>query len=250
MSQALVEGVPATASNDMIPAGPRRPARRMMDGTLLDDVVTELKEIDRRTGIDRTLSIGGLILNQFFGGNPAIWRDRRRNKNNSIRRLADREDCPFCRSALNEAVGVYVAVLGLPCVRTFGHISASHVASVLRLPATERQSILQEAERGHWSVRELRQKVVSQRRAEGERRGRPSRQPDLRSLASLRHRVGQLDEAIDDLEGAGRLSPDLRASLGGVAAQLQRQHGRVLTLSRGVTRQGAGTTSRQDHGDT
>lgn len=233
MSQALVEGVGATGSNDMITTGPRRPARRMMDGTLLDDVVTELKEIDRRTGIERTLSIGELILNQFFGGNPAIWRDRRRNKNNSIRRLADREGCPFCRSALNEAVGVYVAVIGLPCVRTFGHISASHVASVLRLPATDRQAILQEAERGHWSVRELRQKVVSRRRAEGERRGRPSRPPDLRSLASLRHRVSQLDEAIGDLEGAGRIPPELRTTLGGIAAQIQRHHGRVLTLARG-----------------
>src|SRR5215207_1161276 len=93
------------------PSARRRPARRVTESALLEDVVAELREIDRRTGIERTLAIGELVLNRFFGGDPTTWRDRRRNKNNSIRRLAERDDCPFCRSALNEAVGVYVAVV-------------------------------------------------------------------------------------------------------------------------------------------
>jgi hypothetical protein len=203
------------------------------EGKLVDDVVAELKEIDRRTGIERTLAIGELILNQFFGGDPTIWRDRRRNKNNSIRRLAEREDCPFCRSALNEAVGVYVAVVGLPCVRTFGHISASHVASVLRLPPPERQGILQEAERRQWSVRELRQRVVAQRRAEGERRGRPARQNDLRSLEMLRQRLNQIDETIAEIESADTISAAFRSALGGLAGELDRHRARVLALAGG-----------------
>ena len=118
----------------------RRVAPRIENASAVDGVIAELREIDRRTGVDRVLAIGELILNRFFGGDPRTWRDRRRNKNNSIRRLASRADCPFCRSALNEAVGVYVAVVALPCVRTFGHISASHVASVLGLPPSERAS--------------------------------------------------------------------------------------------------------------
>src|SRR6478735_7920243 len=133
----ILEGLRGVPRNETVATAARRPARRVTEAKVLEDVVAELKEIDRRTGIERTLAIGELILTQFFGGDPAVWRDRRRNKNNSIRRLAEREDCPFCRSALNEAVGVYVAVVGLPCVRTFGHISASHVASVLRLPPPE-----------------------------------------------------------------------------------------------------------------
>lgn len=66
---------------------------------LLDEVVLELREIDRRTGIEKTLAIGELILVRFFGNDPEIWRNRKRNKNNSIRRLAEREDCPFRKSA-------------------------------------------------------------------------------------------------------------------------------------------------------
>jgi len=228
---ALLERFRGTPSNETIAAPARRPARRITEADLLDDVVSELKEIDRRTGIERTLAIGELILNQFFGGDPAVWRDRRRNKNNSIRRLAEREDCPFCRSALNEAVGVYVAVVGLPCVRTFGHISASHVASVLRLPQKERQEVLQEAERGRWSVRELRQKVVLRRRADGERRGRPTRRNDLRSLAVLRQRLNQIDETITEFESVGMLPGELQTALGRLGAELGRHRGRILVLA-------------------
>ncbi len=228
---ALLEGFPAALSNETIAEGARRPARRVTEANLLDHVVAELKEIDRRTGIERTLAIGDLVLNQFFGGDPAIWRDRRRNKNNSIRRLAEREDCPFCRSALNEAVGVYVAVVGLPCVRTFGHISASHVASVLRLPPTERQEVLQEAERGQWSVRELRQRVVTRRRAQGERRGRPPDLIERRYVSLLRQRVNQLQNTIDEIDNSRGGGPELRQELRTLAERLGQQRSRMIRLA-------------------
>jgi hypothetical protein len=232
---ALLEGFRRPPRKETIAVPAQRPARRVTEAKLLDDVVAELKEIDRRTGIERTLAIGELILNQFFAGDSAIWRDRRRNKNNSIRRLAEREDCPFCRSALNEAVGVYVAVVGLPCVRTFGHISASHVASVLRLPPTERQEVLQEAERGQWSVRELRQRVVTRRRAEGERRGRP---PDLRErryISSLRQKLNQLEDTIDEIESSRGEGPEFLEELRTLAERLGQQRFRMLQLADGTT---------------
>jgi hypothetical protein len=175
-------------------------APRLADPVLLDRVITELKSIERRSGIDRTLAIGELILTRFFAGNPAHWRDRRRNKNNSIRRLANRADCPFCKSALNEAVAVFVACSELPCVRTFGHISASHVASVLRLTAERRSAILERAEQEQWSVRELRQRVVSERREQGERRGRPSLNAETQAVARLTRLVHELEIAAASLE--------------------------------------------------
>ena len=70
----------------------------------LERVVLKLREIERRSGIERTLAVGELILGQFFGGDASLWRDRRRNKSNSIRRLADRQGCPFSKSALNEVL--------------------------------------------------------------------------------------------------------------------------------------------------
>jgi hypothetical protein len=168
----------------------------LTDPVLLDRVVGELRELERRGGIERTLAIGELILMCFFGGNAATWRDRRRNKNNSIRRLASRAECPFSKSALNEAVAVYVASLTLPCVRTFGHIGASHVTAVLGLPERERERMLERADRERMSVRELRRAVVGTRRAEGERRGRPGRDAWARALGRVREAAGDMKEGV------------------------------------------------------
>jgi hypothetical protein len=170
-------------------------AGRTRNDPMLDRVVEQLQEIERNTGIEKTLAIGELIFVKFFGADIAVWRDRRRNKNNSIRRLAEREDCPLSKSALNEAVAVYVASRELPCVRTFGHISASHVAVVLRLTRSEQELMLLKAAREHWSVRQLRGEVIARRRAAGERRGRPARDESDRATAALRAAVQQLRKA-------------------------------------------------------
>lgn len=193
----------------------------MPDPALLDRAVATLREIERRSGIERTLAIGELILTEFFAGDPRAWRDRRRNKNNSVRRLADRKDCPFCKSALNEAVAVYVAVRELPCVRTFGHITASHVASVLKLPGEQRQAMLERAERERWSVRELRENVVLRRRAEGERRGRPPVDAETRTLSALRTSLRELQTAVGELSISNAISASARAALGDVAGELE-----------------------------
>jgi hypothetical protein len=100
----------------------------------------------------RTLDVGELVLTRFFARDTRAWRARSRNKNNSIRRLAEYRDCPFSRSVLNDAVAVYVASLALPCVRTLGHIAAAHVVAVLGLPALAREPLLHEASRDRLSV--------------------------------------------------------------------------------------------------
>lgn len=176
-----------------------RIADHLGDGALLDDVVRRLLEIERSSGLERTLAIGRLILAQFFGNNPAVWRDRRRNKNNSIRRLADRDDCPLSKSALNDAVAVYVASRNLECVQTTGHITASHISVVLSLPQAEREHMLNEAAKKHWSVKELKGQVISHRRASGERRGRPPRGSAETALSLVRSSVDQLRQALGSL---------------------------------------------------
>ena len=175
-------------------------ADRVGDRVLLDRVVNRLCEIERTSGLEKTLAIGRLILTQFFGGDPAIWQDRRRNKNNSIRRLAARADCPLSRSALNEAVAVYVASEELGCVLTSGHITSSHIVAVLTLPTPERASMLRSAEERHLSVKQLKAEVVARRRTDGERRGRPSRGSGQRLVSLLRRAVEQLRQAVTKLD--------------------------------------------------
>ncbi len=175
-------------------------ASRIVQPDLLDRVIIELRTIERRTGLERTLAIGATVLDSFFAGDPNTWRDRRRNKNNSIRRLAEREDCPFCKSALNDAVGVYVAVRELPWAREFQHVSASHITAVLRLSADDREQALKAAEQERWSVRQLREHVVNQRRQQGERRGRPAASAETQFLAALRVGLRTLEQTLVHLQ--------------------------------------------------
>lgn len=216
-------------STELSTAPPR--ARRMMDVTVFEQVIAKLREIDRRTGIERTLAIGELVLKEFFGGDPAAWRDRRRNKNSSIRRLAVRPECPFSRSALNDAVGVYVAVRGTPSVHAFGHVCASHIASVLPLPGDERHQLLERAERERWSVRYLRQQVVVLRRMEGERRGRPPAPPVFQTLSGLRDGLRQVSDAVSRMETAPELNVGVRAALPQLAGELERLTSRITVLA-------------------
>lgn len=206
-------------------------AARVAEPSLLDRVVAELREIERRSGIERTLAIGALILNRFFRGDPKAWQDRRRNKNNSVRRLAERTDCPFSKSALNEAIAVHVAVLGLPCVRTFGHICASHVASVLRLPAAARQDILEVADRERWSVRELKQRVVALRRAQGERRGRPALEGEGRAISRLQNALADLAEGAKQVQSLDNLSAEASSSLRALGSELVQLGAEFLQLA-------------------
>jgi hypothetical protein len=197
-----------------------RVALRVSEPAVIEQAVTRLREIERRTGLERTLAIGALILETFFGGDERLWRNRRRNKNNSIRRLAGHRDCPFCKSALNDAIGVYVAVGMLPCVRTFGHITSSHVTAVLRLPANERESALREAETERWSVRQLSEHVTAVRRVEGERRGRPTAQEGARVVSALRSAVRDVESCIRRLKGVAELDPHTRRELGALGEHL------------------------------
>ncbi len=169
----------------------------------LQQVVVELSRIMHETGLQRTLAIGRLILDRFFHGSAQAWRDRRRNKNNSVRRLADRAECPLSRSALNQAIGVYALVQTLPSSERLGRLEASHFSLVIPLPPEEQEQWLHRACAEHWSVRKLRQELLEARRDQGERRGRPRLSESDRALTQLRSCTRELESAVDALVQTG-----------------------------------------------
>jgi hypothetical protein len=208
-------------------------APRFLDAPRLDRVLGELRAIERQSGIERTLAIGRLILDDFFAGKPELWRDRRRGKHHSIRRLAEMPECPYSKSTLNEAIGVYVASLLLPCVRTFGHVGMSHVASVLTLPVAEQQVMLERAERERLSVRELREHVVNARRTAGERRGRPTLGDFAKTVSAVESEVRHLLASINRLDELALADSDIHARLSVLSADLS---GASLALAALATR--------------
>jgi hypothetical protein len=174
------------------------------------EVVKELREIHRKTGLERALAIGQIVLHRFFGGSADVWHERRKNKNNSVRRIAEHPDCPLSRSALNEAIGVYVAAQSLPCVQTSGHITASHIAAVTFLEVEGQRAWLDRAEKERLSVRQLKENIRLQRHEEGERRGRPRVAPPRRLVSGVRSAVAALRRAVDALSGMDLDSQDSR----------------------------------------
>ncbi len=169
----------------------------------IDAVVEQLHALESKIGLDRCIAIGGLILQRFFGGSPQIWRARSRNKNNSVRRIAQHPSCPLSKSSLSEAIGVYVVVQELPFVRTSGHIGASHVAAVLRLDVDEQRAWLERAEAEHWSVRELRAEIQQHRAKSAHAPERPRLHA---SVVSLRRAVRAFDRAIRAIQKAEKLT--------------------------------------------
>ncbi|MFZ5892995.1 MAG: hypothetical protein ACOY0T_18180 [Myxococcota bacterium] len=190
-------------------------SRRALWGQLrqldLEAIAAQLSELKRQAGIDKTIAVGELILNSFFDGSEAAWRDRRR-KSHSVRRLAAHPDCPFSKSALYDAVAICIAARSLPTVQTFGHITAGHISAVLALEPQQRAELLSMAESLRWSVRKLRCAAIELRRASGERRGRPKliEAAPVELRASLRRAHGLIDDLLGksgelELEKAGAL---------------------------------------------
>lgn len=194
-------------------------------------LVAELQAINRRRGFDRTLAVGELILKEFFGGDPAAWREQSRKKAQSLRRLAARGDCPFRKSTLNEAVSVYVALLEQPNLRRSELITASHIASVLRLAAADRERLLEQAERERWSVRQLRSHVRSQASSHGAEPRLAWLDSGMRAVLLLQRSLADAGAIVGQLGAIGPLSSRSRGELRELADDVFNLGSELLNLA-------------------
>lgn len=174
----------------------------------LQEVASQITEIERGSGLSRTLAIGELILGRFFSGSVEQWREKSKHKQHSIRRLAELPACPLGKSALSEAVAVYVVSLnmdGLPAAR---HIKASHVAAASALPRDECLRLLNTAENERWSVKRLRDEAAQVRLQRNFRRATPAAQSH-QLVGALRQLSAGIDTVLgvfDELERAAAAS--------------------------------------------
>jgi hypothetical protein len=173
----------------------------------LDAIIAELKAI-KPTGLERYLAVGQLIFDRFFEGSVKVWQDRSRGKDHSLRRLARRPGCPMSRSALHQAVSVYVASWAMDNPRGYVHVGLSHVAAVLRASPADRQRLLGVAEKNLWSVRRLREEIARTAPMGGARRGRPPRLLIDRAKVRLRECTEVLLDVADAIAGASMAHDD------------------------------------------
>jgi hypothetical protein len=187
----------------------------------------ELARIDRESGWNRTVAIGKLILDRFFSADPACWLSPRRHERQSLRRLAARPECPLKKSALAEAVSVYLVALQNPELVHSRVITPSHVACVLKLEDATRRKLLREAEEHEIRVRELRARVASIRAMIDPAAQRPENKSARKklqdrlyiALSALREVRLALAEA-DQIAGAEIAGSALGALLGTLEAEL------------------------------
>ncbi|HVR20915.1 MAG TPA: hypothetical protein VMS65_14490 [Polyangiaceae bacterium] len=177
----------------------------LSDGQL-QGIAAELRGITHGSSWARTLATGELLLKHFFGGKLEEWRTHRRQKEASIRRLAQRPDCPLGRSALSDAVSIYAAKKHLP--RCVDELTPSHVAIALRLPPAQRLLLIEKAVAQAWSVREMRNEALLLKRRAGERRGRPRFSQARAAFSQIKASLVALDSGIELLRVAGEIDPD------------------------------------------
>jgi hypothetical protein len=204
--------------------------------SVLDEIAAELRDINQRASWSRTLATGEIVLKRFFRGDVDEWRTHRVQKEESIRRLARRPDCPLGRSALSEAVGVYVVSRELRI--SLDELTPSHVAVVLRVQPMQREKLLRRAIDERLTVRELRTEVLSLRRRDGERRGRPRLTLGRAAISDVRRSLDALQSARDRLESAREIDLETFESLD------EALH--VLEVEIGVTRERARSVVRTD----
>ena len=205
----------------------------LTDGQL-QGIAAELRGITNGSSWSRTLATGKLVLERFFGGNVEEWRTHRRQKEASIRRLAQRADCPLGKSALSEAVSLYVAKKDLP--KSVDELTPSHVAIALRVPPAERLLLIERAVDEAWSVREMRNQASLFKRRAGERRGRPRFSQARAALSHLKASLDALDSGIELLRVAGEVDPEttllLERELGAFESKLDAARARLMALAR------------------
>jgi hypothetical protein len=163
-------------------------------------IVSALRDIERKNGLDYALRVGALVLELSFRGQTKLWRSRNRHKNSSIRRLAQHPGCPLSRTALNSCVAICVALRelteGTDVSRdpSFSHVGVSHVSAVLSLPAHERAEWLNQADRQHWTTRELKRRIAADRGATLRRA--PNASQVRRALRGLESGVELVEHAV------------------------------------------------------
>jgi hypothetical protein len=174
----------------------------------VERVVRQLNALCKTATFDFAMSVGKLIINTFYSGDLAAWRNRG-IKNVSFRRLAKHPDLPMSATALYRSTAIFEV-----CQRVgaseWKHVSTSHVRLVLPLPGAQQVRLLRRAEAEVWPVQRLREEIEMLPSAglvkRGGRRKRSRLRKALRTLETFLQESGDLLRATTPV---GELSPEM-----------------------------------------
>jgi hypothetical protein len=207
------------------------PAVPEVDNAFVETVAAEVASIVRRSGFDRSCSMGQTILDRFYGGSEALWSARSKGKLSSIRRLARQLKGLVRATELYRSVHVWLVCQALPFVPTSEQLTVSHVDAVLGLPRVRQEQLLCAAQRDGLTVRELRRLRRLSKLEAGEARGRPRSPLVAKAGTRIRQALAALDLAEQAITTANETSEPLPEELGDLLERLRHQTDRLMALT-------------------
>jgi hypothetical protein len=199
----------------------RNPLNEVCKDIHVERVVGQLNAICKNATFDFAMSVGKLIVESFYAGDIAAWRNRG-NKDTSFRKLANHPDLPMSATALYRSTAIYEL-----CERvgagSWKHLSTSHVRLVLPLPMAQQARLLQRAEVNGWPVQRLREEIETLPSVmpcgHG---GRRRRSRVGKALRALRPRLDALNTLLSSDDADAELSPESARSVVEIVQSVQR----------------------------
>lgn len=180
----------------------------------------EIARLHRSATLEYAIASGRVIVERFFGGDLAAWRERG-PADASLRKLAallDDDRTPGLTPA-----GLYRAVEFYDLEQRVGisgrrQLTATHVRAVIGLPPGRQESLLGRAEAHDWTAERLEREAAKHRKPT--RPGRPRNPAFVNALNQMR-RLAVSDEAFGDLASVGALDDDDAADLEAALAAIR-----------------------------
>lgn len=171
---------------------------------VVEQVVQKIRELARLRTIEMSCEVGKVIVEHFYDGDLAVWRDRG-VKDASFRKLAERDDLPMSASGLYRCVGIYDLAENLGGVSALKHVGSSHLAAVLGLPPGEQKRLVDGAERDKWTVKQVEVEAAKIREKSRARQGRPKLPNYEKSIRALGKFYTNFGDLFGDLEQVERM---------------------------------------------
>jgi hypothetical protein len=182
---------------------------------LTDRMVSEINALCKTATLQFALSVGDLVIQRLYLGDMDRWRSRDPTKKMSLRKIARHPSLAMSPAMLYGCIAIYELCERLD-IKTWRHISTSHMRLALPLKHEEQARLLRLAESDRWSVRRLEEEVAALTRGcMPEQKGGRSRLSPLRkSIGRLSNSVAALEDALHGLEDPTEPSPDsVRAAM-------------------------------------
>jgi len=183
----------------MVPSAKHSPAP-LSTQARIERAAARINEIVGVTSLKLALSVGGIVVEDLYGGELDRWRERG-PKEWSLRQLANEPSLSISASALYRAMAIYELRLRMHDHPMWEALSVCHIRAVLGLPEHEQRRLLDLALESQWSAKALEEAVASVRCVlKSSRGGRPRKPRFVRSIEQAERAMLDDDNVFGDLE--------------------------------------------------